>query len=97
MKPFSILALLRSPLAALLTLGTLMTTPRALVLTALLLAPLAALRAADAPKPAAKITQQLLHSIHVTPKLFFDPFPRHETRRGGQQALRGRAEIAHSL
>jgi len=75
MKPFSILALLRSPLAALLTPGTLMTTPRALLLTALLLASLAVLRAADAPTPALKVTQQLLNSIHVTPKLIFDPFP----------------------
>jgi hypothetical protein len=42
---------------------------------ALLLAPLAALHAADAPKPAVKVTQELLNSIHVTPKLIFDPFP----------------------
>jgi hypothetical protein len=44
-------------------------------LTVLLLAPLAPLRAADAPKPAFKVTQQLLNSIHVTPKLIFDRFP----------------------
>ena len=49
-----------------------MTSPRALVLTALLLA---ALPAADAPTPAANITQQLLNSIHVTPKLILDSFP----------------------
>ena len=40
---------------------------------ALLLAPLATLHAADAPKPAVKVTQELLNSIHVTPKLIFDP------------------------
>jgi hypothetical protein len=45
------------------------------LLTALLLAPLAALHAADAPKPTVKVTQELLNSIHVTPKLIFDPFP----------------------
>lgn len=45
------------------------------LLTALLLAPLAALRAADSPKPAVKVTQELLNSIHVTPKLIFDPMP----------------------
>jgi len=45
------------------------------LLTALLLAPLAALHAADAPKPAVKVTQQLLNSIHVTPKLILEPFP----------------------
>jgi len=45
------------------------------LLTALLLAPLAALHAADAPKPAVKVTQELLNSIHVTPKLIFDPMP----------------------
>jgi sialidase-1 len=43
--------------------------------TALLLAPLAALHAADTTKPAAKVTQELLNSIHVTPKLIFDPMP----------------------
>ena len=31
--------------------------------------------AADSPKPSVKVTQQLLNSIHVTPKLIFDPFP----------------------
>ena len=41
----------------------------------LLRAPLAALSAADAPKPTVKVTQELLNSIHVTPKLIFDPFP----------------------
>jgi hypothetical protein len=45
------------------------------LITALLLAPLAALNAADAPKPAVKVTQELLNSIHVTPKLIFDPMP----------------------
>ena len=45
------------------------------LLTALLLAPLAALYAADAPKPTVKVTQELLNSIHVAPKLIFDPFP----------------------
>jgi len=29
----------------------------------------------NAPKPPVKITQQLLNSIHVTPKLILDPFP----------------------
>jgi hypothetical protein len=43
--------------------------------TALLLAPLAALHAADGPKPAVKVTHELLNSIHVTPKLIFDPMP----------------------
>ena len=43
--------------------------------TALLLAPLASLHAADAPTPAVKVTQELLNSIHVTPKLIFDPMP----------------------
>jgi hypothetical protein len=46
-----------------------------ILFTALLLAPLATLRAADAPNPACKVTQQLLNSIRVTPKLIFDPFP----------------------
>ena len=45
------------------------------LLTALLLAPQATLHAADAPKPTVKVTQELLNSIHVTPKLIFDPFP----------------------
>ena len=45
------------------------------LLIVLLLAPLAALHAADAPKPAVKVTQELLNSIHVTPKLIFDPMP----------------------
>lgn len=43
------------------------------LLCALLLAPLAALQADDAPKSAVKVTQELLNSIHVTPKLIFDP------------------------
>ena len=30
---------------------------------------------AIAPRPAAKVTQELLNSIHVTPKLIFDPMP----------------------
>jgi len=34
-----------------------------------------ALHAADKPKPAVKVTQQLLNSVHVTPKLIFDPMP----------------------
>ena len=33
------------------------------------------LAAADAPKPSVQVTQQLLNSIHVTPKLILDPFP----------------------
>lgn len=45
------------------------------LLTALLLALLAALHADDAPKPAVKVTQELLDSIHVIPKLIFDPMP----------------------
>ena len=45
------------------------------LLPTLLLAPLAALPAADAPKPAVKVTQELLNSIHLTPKLIFDPMP----------------------
>jgi hypothetical protein len=39
------------------------------------LRPLPAPKAADAPRPAVKVTQELLNSIHVTPKLIFDPFP----------------------
>jgi hypothetical protein len=45
------------------------------LLAALLLAPLEMLHAADTPKHAVKVTQELLNSIHVTPKLIFDPFP----------------------
>lgn len=45
------------------------------LLTALLLAPLTALDAADPPKPSAHVTQALLNSIHVPPKLIVDPFP----------------------
>ena len=45
------------------------------IIIALLLMPLASLHAADAPKPTVKVTQELLNSIHVTPKLIFDPFP----------------------
>jgi hypothetical protein len=45
------------------------------VLAALLLTPLAALRADEAPKPTVKVTQELLNSIHITPKLIFDPMP----------------------
>jgi sialidase-1 len=37
--------------------------------------PLAAGRAADEPRPEPAVTQQLLNSIHVTPRLSFDPFP----------------------
>ena len=47
-------------------------------ITTLLLTPLVALRAADAAppvKPAVKSKQELLNSIHVTPKVIFDPFP----------------------
>jgi sialidase-1 len=44
-------------------------------LGALLLVPLAALQADDAPKPALKVTQELLNSIRATPKLIFDPMP----------------------
>jgi hypothetical protein len=40
-----------------------------------LLGPLAALHAAESPKPDVKVTQELVNSIHVTPKLIFDPFP----------------------
>ncbi|WP_461786538.1 sialidase family protein, partial [Prosthecobacter sp.] len=29
----------------------------------------------DLPKPAVKVTQELLNSIHITPKLIFDPMP----------------------
>jgi hypothetical protein len=49
--------------------------PTLIFLTALLLAPLAMLPAADAPKASFKVTQELLNSIHVTPKLIFDPMP----------------------
>ena len=45
------------------------------VIAALLLTPLAALRADEAPKPTVKVTQELLNSIHITPKLIFDPMP----------------------
>jgi len=42
----------------------------------LLLGPLASLHATDTPpQPVVKVTQDLLNSIHVTPKLIFDPFP----------------------
>jgi hypothetical protein len=41
----------------------------------LIVAVLGILHAADAPKPAAKVSQELLNSIHVTPKLIFNPFP----------------------
>ena len=44
--------------------------------TVLLLGPLASLHAADTPPMSPfQVTQQLLNSIHVTPKLIFDPFP----------------------
>ncbi|MDH4477302.1 MAG: sialidase family protein [Verrucomicrobiaceae bacterium] len=52
-----------------------MTKHSIILITALMLAPLAALQAADATKPAVKVTQELLNSIHVTPKLIFDPMP----------------------
>jgi hypothetical protein len=39
------------------------------------LIPLAALHAADPPNQTVKVTQELLNSIHVTPKLIFDPMP----------------------
>ena len=45
------------------------------LLTTLLLASLAMLPAADAPIASFKVTQELLNSIHVTPKLIFDPMP----------------------
>ena len=45
------------------------------LLTVLLLAPLAALHADEPPKITVKVTQELLNSIHVTPKLIFDPMP----------------------
>ncbi len=51
-----------------------------LALIALLVAPPVSLHAADAAKPAAGITQQLLNSIHVTPKLILDPFPAYEQK-----------------
>ena len=39
------------------------------IIAVLVLAPLAALHAADAPKPTVNVTQELLNSIRVTPKL----------------------------
>ena len=48
------------------------------LITSLLLAPLAALHADDTPpprKPGVKVTQELLNTIRVTPKVIFDPFP----------------------
>ena len=45
------------------------------LLPTLLLASLAMLPAADAPIASFKVTQELLNSIHVTPKLIFDPMP----------------------
>ena len=50
-------------------------TSSLVILAALLLTPLAALRADEAPKPTVKVTQELLNSIHITPKLIFDPMP----------------------
>ena len=43
--------------------------------TALLGLLLTALQAADPPDPPVKVTQELLNSIHLTPKLNFDPMP----------------------
>jgi hypothetical protein len=39
------------------------------------LPPLPAAKSAAAPKPTVKVTQELLNSIHITPKLIFDPMP----------------------
>jgi len=57
------------------------------MLAALLLSALVP-AADDAPKPSGKVTQQLLNSIHVTPKLIFDPFPAyvHYDRNRGSDA-----------
>ena len=46
-----------------------------LLSAAVLLATLTAARAADPPQRSVAVTQELLNSIHVTPKLIFDPFP----------------------
>ena len=48
---------------------------RPLTVFAALFAPLVAPHGADVPKPPVKVTQELLNSIHVTPKLIFDPIP----------------------
>ena len=45
------------------------------LLSTLLLAPLAALHADESPKSTVKVTQELLNSIHITPKVIFDPMP----------------------
>jgi hypothetical protein len=46
-----------------------------IVLAALLFVPLAAIHAADKEPATVKVTQELLNSIHVTPKLIHDSFP----------------------
>ena len=47
--------------------------PTFTLLITLLFAPLIAVHADDAPKSAVKVTQELLNSIHITPRLIFDP------------------------
>jgi hypothetical protein len=45
------------------------------LIASLLLASLTRSYAAEPPRPAVKVTQEHLNSIHVTPKLIFDPMP----------------------
>jgi len=47
--------------------------PTFTLLITLLFAPLIAVHADDAPKSAVEVTQELLNSIHITPRLIFDP------------------------
>ena len=65
-----------------------------LLLAALLLPPLTALSAAEAPTPAGNATQQLLNSIHITPKLIFDPFPAY-AQKIRPFAMSGSMEVTH--
>ena len=52
------------------------------------------LAAADAPKPSVQVTQQLLNSIHVTPKLIRDPFPAY-AKKFLPFAMAARMEVTH--
>jgi len=46
-----------------------------ITLSVAIVAGLPSIPAADPPKPAVTVTQELLNSIHVTPQLILDPFP----------------------
>jgi hypothetical protein len=48
---------------------------RCILLSALLLVPLATSHASDTPEPPVEVTQQMLNAIHTQPKLIFNPFP----------------------